>query len=173
METTEDLQRENEELKRQNIELSEATLSIHQEQGEWEAQSNEGTNAEELEKKRLHDELCSLVDKYEKMAQKMEGSSSFEQLLNHTNLPYSVEVKVVPLPLKLAASKIDMCDGSQDPVDHLENFKAHITLHGFPGEIACRVFLLTLKVVVRGWLHSVQTDEISAFSFNQGELSSR
>lgn len=35
-------------------------------------------NVEELEKKRLHDKLCNLIDRYEDMARKIGGSSSME-----------------------------------------------------------------------------------------------
>lgn len=62
METMEDLWWENEELKHHNIEFSKATLPSHYKQVKGEAQSTRGTNVEELEKNRLHDKLCSLVD---------------------------------------------------------------------------------------------------------------
>lgn len=114
------------------LNLSEATIPSQSEQSEGEAQSAGGTNGEELEKKKLHDELRSLVDKYEEIAKKMEGSSSVEQLLNHADLPYTAEVMVVPFPPKFKVSQIEMYDGSRDPIDHLENFKVHMILHEFP-----------------------------------------
>lgn len=58
----------------------------HNKQLEGEAHSAGGTNAKEEEKKKLHDELCTLVNKYKEMARKMGGSSSIDQLLNRTNL---------------------------------------------------------------------------------------
>lgn len=45
---------------------------------EGDAHSVGGMNAKELEKKRLHDKLRSLVDKYEEMTRKIGGSSSIE-----------------------------------------------------------------------------------------------
>lgn len=39
-----------------------------------EAHSVSGMNVELIEKKKLHDKLCSLVDKYKEMAKRMEGS---------------------------------------------------------------------------------------------------
>lgn len=134
METMEDLRRENEELKCHNTELSKATLLSHNEQLEGEAQSTGGTNVEELEKKRLHN---NLVNKNEEMAKKMWGSSSLEQLLNCMDLHYSAEVMVEPLLPKFKILQIEMYDRSQDPVDHLENFKVHMTFHDFSREIVC------------------------------------
>lgn len=89
----EQLWEENEELKWQNF----ATPPVNNEQIEVDAQSAWGVNAEELEKKRLHDELRSLVDKYEEMSRKIGGSSSVEQLLNQTDLSYSDEVMAIQL----------------------------------------------------------------------------
>lgn len=73
METMEDLRRKNEELKHHNVELNETTLLSHNEQLEGEVQSSERTNIEELEKKKLHDELHSFVNKYEEMTKKIGG----------------------------------------------------------------------------------------------------
>lgn len=68
----------------------------------------EGIKNEELEKKILHDKLRSLVDYYEEMTKRMRGSSSIEQLLiTCTDLPYSEEVTVVPLPFKFKVPQID------------------------------------------------------------------
>lgn len=94
--------------------------------------------------------MPNLIDKYEKMAKRIRTSSSVDQLLTNTNLSYSTRIMVVPLPLKFKVSAIDMYDRSKDPVEHLETFKTHTTLHGFPGEIACRAFPLTFKGMARG-----------------------
>ncbi|XP_042958112.1 uncharacterized protein LOC122293660 [Carya illinoinensis] len=69
----------------------------------------------------------------------------------------------VPLPPKFKVPQIDLYDGSKDPVEHLENFKAHITLHGFSEEIACRAFPLTLKGTTRGWFRTLQLRSINSF----------
>ncbi|XP_042951892.1 uncharacterized protein LOC122289031 [Carya illinoinensis] len=101
----------------------------------------------------MHDQLKELAGKYDEMTKKMGGSSSVESLLNQTNLPYDAQIMAMQFPLKFKVPKVDMYNRSRDPVDHLENFKAHIMLHGFPGEIACRPFPLTLKGMARGWRH--------------------
>lgn len=87
------LQKENEELRQRHMPPG----NNEQMKGERDAYSARGTKAKEVEKKKLHDELKILVDKYEKMAKRIEMSCSMEQLLNHTDLPYSNEVMAVPL----------------------------------------------------------------------------
>ncbi|XP_040992653.1 uncharacterized protein LOC121239472 [Juglans microcarpa x Juglans regia] len=56
-----------------------------------------------------------------------------------------------------------MYDESKDPLKHLETFKAHMTLHDFSRKIACQVFPLTLKGVVRGWFGALQLSSIDSF----------
>ncbi|XP_040992588.1 uncharacterized protein LOC121239400 [Juglans microcarpa x Juglans regia] len=97
------------------------------------------------------------------MAKRMGGSSSVEQLLTRTDLPYREEVMVVPLPPKFKVPQIDLYDGSKDPVDHLKNFKTHMTLYGFPGEVACHSFPLTLKGIARGWFGALCLESIGSF----------
>ncbi|XP_042944808.1 uncharacterized protein LOC122278688 [Carya illinoinensis] len=70
---------------------------------------------------------------------------------------------VMPLPPKFKVPQVDMYDGTKDPVDHLESFKAHITLHSFPGEIACWSFPLTLKGKTRGWFGTLKPKSIDSF----------
>ncbi|XP_042969059.1 uncharacterized protein LOC122301741 [Carya illinoinensis] len=79
------------------------------------------------------------------------------------DLPYSTEVMVVLLPPKFKVPLIDMYDGSRDPMDHLENFKAHMILHGFLGEVACLAFSLTLKGITRGWFGTLHPGTINNF----------
>ncbi|XP_042964564.1 G-type lectin S-receptor-like serine/threonine-protein kinase At1g67520 [Carya illinoinensis] len=124
--------KENEELKRQHV----ATPPVNNEQTEGDAHSASGVNAEELGKRKLHNQLKNFIDKYEEMSRKMGGSSFIEQLLNRTNLLYNDEVMAITLSSKFKIPQVDIYDGSRDPVDHLKNFKAHITLHDFPGEVA-------------------------------------
>lgn len=59
------------------------------------------------------------------------------------------------LLLKFKDPQMMMYDGYKDPLEHLEIFKAHMTLNGFLGEIACRAFLLILKGATRGWFGAV------------------
>ncbi|KAF5469271.1 hypothetical protein F2P56_013357, partial [Juglans regia] len=52
---------------------------------------------------------------------------------------------VVSLPPKFKVPAMEMYYEGRDPLEHLETFRAHMTLHGFPSEVACRVFPLILK----------------------------
>ncbi|XP_040999521.1 uncharacterized protein LOC121245565 [Juglans microcarpa x Juglans regia] len=54
-------------------------------------------------------------------------------------------------------------DGSNDLLEHQETFKAHMTLHGFLGEIACEAFSLTLKGAARAWFGSLSPETIDSF----------
>lgn len=91
----------------------------------------------EEEAKKMHHYLRSLLDKYEEMVRRIGALSLVDQLLTSMNLPYSVETMVVPLPQKFKVTAMEMYNSTKDPVEHLENFKDHMTLHRFPGEIAC------------------------------------
>lgn len=55
------------------------------------------------------------------------------------NQAYNTELMAVPLSPKFKVPSIEMYDGFEDPVEHLETFKAHMTLHGFPSEIVPRM----------------------------------
>lgn len=85
------------------------------------------------------------------------------QLLTSTGLPYNVEVMAVPLPPKFQVPLMDMYDRTRDPFKHLETFKAHMSLHGFTGEVACRPFPLALKEPIRVWFKSLVPGSIDSF----------
>lgn len=78
-------------------------------------------------------------------------------------LPYSEEVLVVPLPLNFWDPLMETHDMIRDPLEHLKTFKAHMTLHNFPGEVACRAFPLTLKGPTRVWFESLILRSIDSF----------
>ncbi|XP_042973107.1 uncharacterized protein LOC122304911 [Carya illinoinensis] len=58
---------------------------------------------------------------------------------------------------------MEVYDRSKDPLEQLETFKAHMTLHSFSGEIVCRAFPLTLKGVARTWFGSLLPWTIGSF----------
>lgn len=53
------------------------------------------------------------------------------------NIEARFESMVTPLPLKFRVPKMDMYDGSKDPLEHLEILKAYMTLHGFLWKVVC------------------------------------
>lgn len=63
-----------------------------------------------------------------------------DQLLTSMGWPYTKEFMAIPLPWKLRIPTMELYDEGLDPLEHLDNFKAHMTLHGYPDEVACRAF---------------------------------
>lgn len=143
----ESLQHEIEALRQRSAEND--ALS-HNERNEAKSQNACRLNFNDEEKRKMHQDLRNLMDKYE-MAKRIGTSSSIDHLLNNTDLPYNAEIMMVPFQPKFKVLKIELYDGSENPIEHLETFKAHMTLHGFPGEIVCQTFPLTLKGVAKGW----------------------
>lgn len=92
------LQQENEVLLRANGKFMEDVGPSQNEHAE--SQNAVRVDAVEEERRQMHHELRELVDKYAKMTKKMDTSSSLNQLLTSTDLPYNVEVIVALLPLK-------------------------------------------------------------------------
>lgn len=86
-----------------------------------------------------------------------------ECLLSQINLSYIERIMTVPFLPKFKLSQVDMYDKSRDLVDHLENFKAHIMLNGFPDEVACRAFPLTLKGTGREWFSTLKPRTVNSF----------
>lgn len=115
------------------------------------------------ERKNIQNELCNLKGKYEEMARKMGTSSSIDQLLTITGLPYSEEVMAMHLLPNFWVPVMEMYNGTTDPLKHLETLKAHMTLHSFPGEVACRALPLTLKGLARVWFGSLVPGSIDSF----------
>lgn len=89
-----------------------------------------------MKKREMRDELKELDGKYNEIGRRIGRLSSVECMLKKTDLPYSKRIMVIPLLPKFKVSSVDMYDGSKNPIDHLENFKAHIMLNSFQGEIA-------------------------------------
>lgn len=78
-------------------------------------------------------------------------------------LLYSAKVMADPLLPKFRVSPMEVYDGTQDPMEHFKTFKAHMMLHGYPVEVACKAFRLTLRVLVRIWFSSLVGGSIENF----------
>jgi hypothetical protein len=92
-----------------------------------------------------------------------EGQSTAEHLMTKTTLPFTNRVLKFPLPDKFKDPRVDKYDGSGDPSDHVEGFRAHLALHGTLDEIACRAFPLTLKGVAKDWFSNLKPQSINNF----------
>ena len=76
-------------------------------------------------------------------------SSNLDDLVHRTDSPFTGSVTSFPIPPKFCMPQMENYDGSKDPLDHLESFKALMHLQGVLDEIMCRAFLTTLKGPVR------------------------
>jgi hypothetical protein len=53
--------------------------------------------------------------------------------------------------------------GSEDPVEHLDNFRSHVSLHKTPDAVACRAFPLTLSGNAQDLLRNLPPRSIDNF----------
>jgi len=58
-----------------------------------------------------------------------------DRLLSGTNSPFTRGVANYQLPEKFKVPQIMSYAGDGDPFDHLENFRAHLDLHGTSDEV--------------------------------------
>ncbi|GFS31826.1 hypothetical protein Acr_00g0019390 [Actinidia rufa] len=96
-------------------------------------------------------------------AVKEKGTNSVEELINRTDTPFTPAVMRVSLPLKFKMPTLEPFDGTKDPLDHLETYKALMDLQAVPDEIMCRAFPTTLKGSTRIWFHRLPPGTISKF----------
>ena len=78
-----------------------------------------------------------------------------EALRMRSKHPYELDFNVAPaftskimeqvVPPQFKMPQIELYDGSSDPLDHLEAFKALMLLHGANDETLCRAFPATLR----------------------------
>ena len=76
-------------------------------------------------------------------------SSDLDDLVNHTDSPFTTSINSFPLPHKFCMLQIDNYDGVKDSLNHLETFKTLMHLQGVADEIMCRAFPTTLKGATR------------------------
>lgn len=93
-----------------------------------------------LKLERRCDLLSEMVQRNDK------GTSSLvDNLLQKTASPFTNEVANFLIPEKFKVSDILIYTGLEDPMEHLENFRAHTDLHRTPDGVACQAFPLTLS----------------------------
>ena len=90
-------------------------------------------------------------------------SSDLNDLVNHTDSPFTTSINSFPLPHKFRMSQIDSYDGVKDPLDHLETFKTLMHLQGVANEIMCRAFPTMLKGATRIWFSRLTPNSVSTF----------
>lgn len=104
----------------------------------------------------------NLSNKYEKMAKKIKSLLWSSNFLAALTSPIIVEMIAISLLPKFKFPQIELYNGTTDIVKHMKRFKAHITLHGCPNRITCRVFPYT-KGAMRGWFGTLHPSYISNF----------
>jgi hypothetical protein len=73
------------------------------------------------------------------------------------------EVAAFQLPERFKIPDIPVYTGQVDPMEHLDNFLAHLDLNGTPNEVACRAFPLTMAGSARDWFRKLPPRSISNF----------
>jgi hypothetical protein len=114
---------------------------------------------EDNKQKQVEQDMKDFKENYKKMVLFMENGecqSTAKHLMTKMTLPFTNRVLNFPLLDKFKDPRVDKYDGSGDPSDHVEGFRAHLALHGTPDEIACRAFPMTLKVVAKDWFSNLK-----------------
>ena len=103
----------------------------------------------------------------------MEMGCELETLMMRSERPYEPDFNAAPtftskimeqpiLPwFKMPQTKL--YDGSVDPLDYLEAFKALMLLHGANNETLYQAFPATLRKVARQWFFNLPPRSISSF----------
>jgi hypothetical protein len=90
-------------------------------------------------------------------------ASLIENLLQKTTSPFTEDVANIFLPEKFKILEIPFYTGLEDPVEHLDNFIAHMDLHRTPEMVACRAFPFTLSGNACDWVRKLPPNSIRHF----------
>ncbi|XP_059455075.1 uncharacterized protein LOC132185298 [Corylus avellana] len=85
------------------------------------------------------------------------------KLFAETETPFTKQVIDHPLPNKFKTPQIPSYSGVGDLIEHLENYRMHLTLHVIPDEIACKAFPTTLSENPREWFRSLTPNSVGTF----------
>jgi hypothetical protein len=118
--------------------------------------------------RRLQKMVQDLGTKYDALSktidQKRDGKESLvDNLFQHKESIFTKEVSNFDLPGRFKVPDIPVFSGSEDPVEHLDNFRSHVSLHKTPDAVACRAFPLTLSGKARDWLRNLPPRSIDCF----------
>jgi hypothetical protein len=120
-------------------------------------------------KKRLSEVVASLGEKYNRLQkevhQKEKGKTSLEDNLLHGTASHFInQISVVLHPKKFKVPSIITFTRIKDPTEHLDNYRAHMDLHGTSTVVACRAFPLTLFGSARDWFRKLPPKSIDSFN---------
>lgn len=83
--------------------------------------------------------------------------------MNEIASPFTDQIVAVHLPEKFKVPSIATFTEIEDSAEHLDNYRAHLDLHGTPKELACRAFPLTLFENARNWFRKLPPKSIDSF----------
>ena len=95
-------------------------------------------------------------------ALRMRSERPYELDFN-TALGFTSKIMEDPIPPWFKMPQTELYDGSAEPLDHLEAFKALMLLHGANEGTLCRAFPTTLRKTARQWFSSLSPKSISSF----------
>jgi len=118
--------------------------------------------------RRLQQMVLDLGIKYDALSrtmdQKRDGKESLvDNLFQHKESIFTEEVSNFDLPGRFKVLDILIFSGSENPVEHLDNFQSHVSLHKKPDVMVCRAFPLTLSGKARDWLRNLPPRSIDNF----------
>jgi hypothetical protein len=118
--------------------------------------------------RRLQQMVLDLDAKYDALSrtmdQKRDGKESLmDNLFQHKESIFTEEVSNFDLPERFKVPDISIFSSSEDPVEHLDNFRSHVSLHKTLDAVACRAFPLTLSGKARDWLRNLPPRSIDNF----------
>ena len=92
----------------------------------------------------------------------MKSDRPYEKKFN-TAPPFTSEIIDEAIPPRFKMPQTELYDGSTDPLDHLEAFKALMLPHGAADGTLCRAFPATLRKAARQWFSNLHPGSISSF----------
>jgi hypothetical protein len=122
--------------------------------------------------KRVDKKLKEIIEKLEQRCDLLSvaaqhqhngSTSKAEDLFQKSVSPFTDGVTSFRLPEKFKVPDIKTYTGQEEPVEHLDNYRAHFELQGTPDEVACRAFPLTLSGNARDWYRTLPPKSIQNF----------
>ena len=95
-------------------------------------------------------------------ALRMRSEHPYELDFN-ASLAFTSKIMEQTIPPRFKMPQTELYDGSSDPLDHLEAFKALMLLHGANDGTLCWAFPATLRKAVRQWFSNLPPRSISSF----------
>nr|XP_019702910.1 uncharacterized protein LOC109505143 [Elaeis guineensis] len=94
----------------------------------------------------------------------VDGQKSSNDVDFQTAQPLSRLVLDEPIPSRFKIPHVEPYDGSTDPVDHLESYKALMTIQVATDTLFCIGFPATLRKAARAWYSGLRSGSIHSFA---------